>query len=47
MQESNQKNNLDILSVSDLNNSAKRLLETNYSSIWIQGEVTNLSLIHI
>mgnify|MGYP005719761505 FL=1 len=41
MQESNQKNNLDILSVSDLNNSAKRLLETNYSSIWIQGEVTN------
>ena len=41
MQESNQKNNLDILSVSDLNNSAKRLLEKNYSSIWIQGEVTN------
>lgn len=41
MQDSNQKNNLDILSVSDLNNSAKRLLEKNYSSIWIQGEVTN------
>ena len=41
MQNSNQKNNLDILSVSDLNNSAKRLLEKNYSSIWIQGEVTN------
>ncbi|MFL2780267.1 MAG: exodeoxyribonuclease VII large subunit [Gammaproteobacteria bacterium] len=27
--------------MSDLNNSAKRLLEKNYSSIWIQGEVTN------
>ena len=41
MREPNQNNNLKILSVSDLNNSAKRLLEKNYSSIWIQGEVTN------
>ena len=40
MPDSNQ-NNLNILSVSELNNSAKRLLEKNYSAVWIKGEVSN------
>ena len=33
----------DILSVSQLNRQAKRLLESQFASVWIEGELSNLS----
>lgn len=33
----------DILTVSDLNRKAKQLLETHFSTVWVQGELSNLA----
>jgi len=34
---------INILSVSELNKKARNLLETNFSSVWVEGEISNLS----
>lgn len=39
----NQSNNQNILSVSQLNRSAKQLLETHLSLIWVEGEISNFA----
>ena len=41
MSELDQSKNLNIISVTELNTSAKKLLERDFSSIWVSGEVTN------
>ena len=41
MSEFDQSKNLNIISVTELNTSAKKLLERDFSSIWVSGEVTN------
>ena len=39
--------NDEIISVGDLNKSAKYLLENNFNNVSVVGEISNLSLIHI
>ena len=41
MSEFDQKKNTNIISVTELNTSAKKLLEKDFSSIWVSGEVSN------
>ena len=41
MSEFVQKKNSNIISVTELNTSAKKLLERDFSSIWVTGEVSN------
>tara|TARA_B100001093_G_scaffold90988_2_gene83126 strand:- start:13603 stop:14958 length:1356 start_codon:yes stop_codon:yes gene_type:complete len=41
MSEFDQSKNLNIISVTELNTSAKKILEKDFSSIWVSGEVTN------
>lgn len=38
-----QKNGKDVLSVSQLNRQIKRLIEQNYSAMWIEGEIANFA----
>ena len=41
MSEFVQKKNSKIISVTELNTSAKKILERDFSSIWVTGEVSN------
>ena len=41
MSEFVQKKNTNIISVTELNTSAKKLLENDFSSVWVTGEVSN------
>ena len=41
MSEFVQKKNTNIISVTELNTSAKKLLENDLSSVWVTGEVSN------